>query len=117
MKQEVSLSIMFIALLIIILNPFHFWMPSMLTYTLLISLLVIFGVFAAFIWREKSNDERENLHKLMAGRFAFLVGVGILVVAVIIEDINSQIDIWLIIALGGMILAKVSGLLYGRLKH
>ena len=117
MKQEITLSLILIILLAAILNPFHFWMPSMIVYTLLVALLAVFGVFAVFIWREHSSDERENLHKLMAGRFAFLFGAGILVLASIVEEINGQIDIWIIIALSGMILAKVAGLYYGKLRH
>jgi len=80
-------------------------------------LIVVFALFASFIWGETAQDEREALHRFMAGRIAYLAGAGGLVVAIIVESLQHDLDPWLIGILGIMILAKISGLLYGRIKY
>ncbi|MBI3589373.1 MAG: hypothetical protein HY093_03110 [Candidatus Liptonbacteria bacterium] len=53
----------------------------------------------------------------MADRIAFLVGTATLVIAIIIQSFRHELDVWLVVTLGVMILAKISGLLYGRIKY
>lgn len=115
--QEVFVSIALIVLLILFLNPFSFWMPTALLMMMILGLAVVFVMFVSFIWRENSRDEREGFHKMMAGRFAFLAGAAILVVAIIIQSFSHNLDFWLVLALITMILTKIIGLIYGRTKH
>ena len=114
--SEVFISIVLIVLLALFLNPFSWFMPSMLVMTLLAVLLIAFFIFAAFVWREKAGDEREQTHQMLAGRVAFLVGSGVLVLGIIIQEYQHALDPWLVYTLGAMILAKVGTLLYGRKK-
>lgn len=115
--QEIIVSGVLIILLILFLNPFELWMPPILLMMLVLGLVVVFSLFASFIWRENNKDEREGLHKMMAGRVAFLAGTAILVIAIIIQSLRHELDAWLVVILGVMILAKISGLLYGRIKY
>ncbi|MBI3573155.1 MAG: hypothetical protein HY092_03075 [Candidatus Kerfeldbacteria bacterium] len=77
---------------------------------------------AAFIalfglaWRERPRDEREEYHRALAGRLAFLAGSGALVTAIIVQSLQHRLDSWLVVALATMLLAKVVGLIYGRMK-
>lgn len=106
-----------IVLLILSLNPFNIFMPTMLQTTLIYILVIVFGAFALFVWREKIRDEREGYHRLVAGRWAFLIGALILVVGIVIQHLQEgHIDPWLSVTLGGMVLAKVGGLVYSRYK-
>jgi len=114
---ELTLSTIFLALLVLLLNPLNFWMPTGTHVMLIVLLLVIFTVFAAFIFRENTKDEREVLHRFIANRFAFLGGMAVLVAASIIQSLEHRVDIWVIIALVVMVVAKFVGLLYSRLKH
>ena len=115
--QEIFVSGALIVLLVLFLNPFGFWMPNTLLLMMIAGLIVVFALFASFIWRETAQDEREALHRFMAGRIAYLAGAGGLVVAIIIESLQHDLDPWLVGILGIMILAKISGLIYGRTKY
>ncbi len=92
-------------------------MPTMFSSMVLIGLVVTFMIFAIFIWREKSEDEREDQHRLAASRAGFLVGAGLLVIGIIVQTINHDIDEWLLIALSGMILSKLLTRLYNQVQN
>jgi uncharacterized membrane protein YfcA len=68
--------------------------------------LIVFALFAIFIWREKARDEREALHTQQAGRVGFLIGAGVLVLGILYETHQGIIDWWLLIALTAMIFGK-----------
>mgnify|MGYP000452539675 CR=1 FL=1 len=115
--QEISVSVVLIVLLILFLNPFGFWMPPVLLMIMVLGLVVVFALFASFIWRENARDEREGLHKMMAGRIAFLAGTSVLVIGIIVQSFKHELDLWLVLTLGAMILAKIIGLIYSRARH
>lgn len=114
---EVAISAILLILLLLLLNPFHFWMPNEAHMLMLIGLVVLFAVFALFVFREKARDEREVLHRFIAGRFAYLVGTALLVIGIVWQSLEHKLDTWLIITLAVMILAKVVGVLYGKIKY
>ena len=115
--QEIFVSSVLIVLLVLFLNPFGFWMPNALLMMMVLGLVVVFVVFASFVWKENSRDEREGLHKMMAGRIAFLSGTALLVIGIIVQSFKHELDFWLVLTLGTMILAKIIGLIYGRTKY
>ncbi|MBI3335812.1 MAG: hypothetical protein HY001_04950 [Candidatus Portnoybacteria bacterium] len=115
--QEIFVSLILIALLILFLNPFGFWMPTILLMMMVLGLVLVFSVFASFIWKENDKDEREGLHKMMAGRIAFLAGSAVLVIAIIVQSFKHELDFWLVLTLGIMILAKIIGIMYSRIKY
>ena len=106
--KETIITIALIAIAILLLNPFHFWMPDIMVLYMLAIALALFGIFASFILREKSVDEREYQHKSLAGRNAFLAGSGILVLGIVVEGYTHTVDPWLVIALVMMILVKIA---------
>lgn len=115
--QEIVLSSVLLILLILFLNPFDLWMPGKVLMLMVFILVVVFTVFAVFIWREHARDEREMLHSMFAGRIAFLAGSAILTGGIIYQGLKHEVDIWLVIAVGAMILGKITGLVYSRLKN
>ncbi len=115
--QEIVASSIFIVLLFLFLNPFGFWMPDILLMMMILGLIVMFAIFASFVWKENHKDEREGFHKMMAGRVAFLVGTALVVLGIIIQSFEHQLDSWLVFTLGGMILAKIITLIYSRIKY
>ncbi len=115
--QEIFVSLALIVLLVLFLNPFDFWMPNTLLIMMIAGLIVVFALFANFIWRENAKDEREGLHKMMAGRIAFLAGTALLVIGIIVQSFEHELDFWLVFTLGTMILAKIIGIIYGQIKH
>lgn len=104
---ETIVTIALVALAVLLLNPFHFWMPDMMVMSMLAGALVLFGIFASFILREKIQDERDDQHRTLAGRNAFLVGAGILMLGICVEGYTHSVDPWLVLALIGMVVTKV----------
>ena len=89
----------------------------MLAMTLSTLLLVLFSIFAVFVWKEHAVDEREQLHKLLAGRTAFLIGSGLLSIAILYQSLAHTFDPWLPATLGAMILTKLLGIVWARKKQ
>lgn len=97
--KETIITVCLIAIAILLLNPFHFWMPDMMVMAMLAVALVLFGIFASFILREDKVDERDNVHRTLAGRNAFLAGSSILMIGIVIQGYSHAVDPWLVIAL------------------
>ena len=92
---------------ILLLNPFHFWMPDMMVLGMLAGALVLFGLFASFILREDSRDERDELHRTFAGRNAFLAGCAVLILGIVAQGYSHAVDPWLVVALIVMLVVKI----------
>ncbi|MDB5265587.1 MAG: hypothetical protein JWM39_300 [Parcubacteria group bacterium] len=96
-----------IALVLLLLNPLHMWMPDMVHMTVEVSLLAVFGIFAAFVLGEQGGDEREQAHRMFSGRTAFLSGALILVAGIAYEGYRGSVDPWLVLALAIMLVMKI----------
>ncbi len=105
--QEILVPLALIILATLLLNPFHFWMPDMMVMGMLATLLVLFGIFASFILKEKAFDERDDMNRSLAGRNAFLAGSATLMLGIVVQGYNHAIDPWLVIALIVMIIIKI----------
>ncbi len=115
--NEITISLIFVGLAILFLDPFMIVMPQTIIYFLLIVMTVLFTLFAGFIWKEHARDERDELHKMIAARMGYLLGAGVLVLGLISQSLFSHPDPWLIIALVAMVLGKLMGRHYSRLRH
>jgi len=114
--SEIIIALIFLILMFLCLDPFDWLMPSMAQMLFLVLLVLVAAIFSTFVWREGKGDERELMHRMLAGRIAFLAGIIILLIAIVIQSLNHQLDHWLIITLGVMVIAKIVGLLYGQKK-
>lgn len=115
-SKEIVLSIILIILLVFLINPFGFFMPSKVEMMIVLFFLLGYALFLVFVWKEKPLDEREEAHRLGAGRSAFLSGVAVIVVGILVQTFSGMLDPWLIGALGATILGKIGGLLYNKLR-
>lgn len=106
--KEVIVPLALIVLAVLLLNPFHFWMPDVMIVCILAIALVLFGVFASFILGEKVLDERDNVHRALSGRNSFLAGSAVLMLAIGIQEYNEVLDPWLVIVLIVMIITKIA---------
>ncbi len=111
LKQAITAGVL-VLLLVLILNPMHFWMPTMAHMMLLGAAVVVFGLFASFMLREDAGDEREGAHRMLAGRAAFLTGSSLLILGIMYQSYTHTLDVWLVIVLVGMLLAKVGTRFY-----
>ena len=117
-QNEIIVAVVLIILILLFLNPFGLFMPDMLVYMMIAGVVVLFALFAGFVWKEKVRDEREQLHKMIAGRLAYLAGVGVLILGIAVEGFTmAHVDPWLLFALLAMILGKIFGFFYSRSHH
>lgn len=105
---EVTSAIVFCAIAIALFNPMHLWMPSMTVNVMLAVLVAAFGAFVVFVLREQASDEREEAHRSLAGRAAFLAGASVLVLGIALQSLSHVVDPWLVAALLAMVIAKVA---------
>lgn len=112
MKADYIISIIFILLLILFLDPFMILMPSSLMYMALVVLLVVFIFFVGLLWRERKGDERTEIHRMFAGRIGYLGGVTVLLLGIIFQAFQGDIDAWVVCALGVMIIGKLGALIW-----
>ncbi len=105
---EYATAMLLVVLLVLIGNPFMFWMPSMLTTSVLLVIAVLVLVYAGFILKENGGDEREMLHRMLASRAAYLAGIAALTVALLVQGLVYQIDPWIAGTLALMIVVKVA---------
>lgn len=109
-------AIIILILLLLAANPFNFWMPPQVIMLLVCSIAIAFFAFAAFIIKEHSLDEREKLHNLIAGKFAFLSGTTVLIIATVVKELRGQPDPWIIGALGTMVFTKILVRIFTEIK-
>lgn len=112
-NKEILAAGALILLLVLLINPFHFWMPSMAHMSLLAGAVVVFGLFSSFVLREQAADEREDIHRMFADRVAFLAGVSMLIAGIIYQSYLDMLDVWLVAVLVVMVIAKIGSRIYG----
>jgi hypothetical protein len=115
-SAEVILAAIFLALLFVLLNPWHIFMPTYVVMMIEAALLVVFAAFLIFIWRETGGDERDERHREFSDRLAFLVGAGILLAWVIVGEWRRNLNPWVLFALACMVVAKTAGFVYTRIR-
>ncbi len=84
-----------------------FWMPMMGEMVALLVVVVLMLVWVGFIMQEKAKDEREVLLKMKSGRMAYLSGLGVLTIALIVQGMAHDIDPWVAGALAAMVVSKL----------
>lgn len=115
---EGLISLLLIVLVALFLNPLQkLWMPTMGATTMVLAVIIIFIIFISFFWKEQAHDEREAVHRLVAGRFGFIFGAAILLLAIIAQTLQHRLDDWLVVALVGMVIGKIIGNAYSQLKQ
>ncbi len=114
---EIVITIILLGLLSLFFNPVGLFMPQQMHALMIPTLIIVFIIFLGFLWKEKSSDERESLHKFIASRFAYFAAVTTLMIGIIIENNQHALDSWLVVTVCIMLLAKILGLVYGYFKH
>lgn len=100
---------------LILLDPMHWFMPTMLQMAALAGMVAAFAVLAVFLVREEARDEREVHLRSTSGRIGFLLGAGVLVVAIAVQGYMDMLDHWLVYALLAMVLGKIAARLWAEM--
>lgn len=115
--NEITVSILFVVLLIFFLDPLMVFMPSQALYLLMAGVIILFVLFAGLVWRERPLDERDELHRMLAGRVGYLLGTAVLLIGVLVQSFSGHVDPWLVLALGAMVIGKLLGHFFVRLHR
>src|SRR3989338_4412829 len=94
--SELLVALSVVGLSILLLDSYNWWMSNQLLMLTNVLLVAVCVTFAAFVWREQARDEREQLHRAAASRVAYLAGVAVLVIGVVVEGLDHQVAQWLI---------------------
>ncbi len=108
--SSVALLISFFALALADLVPF--WMPMMGEMTALLIVTVLLCVWVGLILFETVHDEREAGLRHQSGRVAYLTGISVLLLALLIQGFSHAIDPWIPVTLAVMVVAKQLTRLY-----
>ena len=101
-------------LLVFLVNPFGWFMPSQLEMLLTAVFGALFALFIALFWREKAVDEREAAHMQFSGRVAFFVGTTVTTIGILVKSLEHTLDGWLPAILIAMIFAKYISRIYAN---
>ena len=116
--NEIILAVGIIGILFLLANSNRLLMPSNIETMLQVLFIILFLGFAALIWRERAKDEREELHRLRAGRISFLVGSASLVIGIVYQASSlMDIDPWLLFTLVAMIVSKLVSRMYSDARE
>jgi uncharacterized membrane protein YgdD (TMEM256/DUF423 family) len=114
---EILVSLAFIALLGLKLDPLDLLMPNKVQMSILALLVAAAGLYAGILFRQKARDEREALHLHRASRFAYVAGVALLVLAITVQSFKGGTDPWLFYILAGMVIVKLAILIWSRIRN
>lgn len=111
------LAVLLVILLLLLTDPLMLFMPSMMAMTVLFIAVIVLGVWIGFVSKEEARDEREALHRMHSGRIAYLSGLLVLTVALIVQGFQHYVDPWVAAALGVMVVSKLVARLYFEKNH
>lgn len=114
---EIIISVSLIGLLVFFINPLDILMPQPLHPFMAPFLVVLFIIFSGFLWKEAPGDERAQLHKFIASRFAYFAVITTLIIGILVQSFNGRVDPFLIIGICIALIAKIFGLIYAHIKH
>jgi nicotinamide riboside transporter PnuC len=89
-----------------------FWMPMMGELYVLVAVTIFLLGWAGFIVSERAADEREVYLAMQSGRFAYVAGLLMLVLAMVVQGLSHSIDPWVPMTLAVMVVVKLFGRTY-----
>ena len=115
---ELAIALGLVALLIVVQSPLGYGMSGATIMAVSVVFVVLFVLFGIMVVRERARDEREALHRMMAGRVAYLAGMAVAGAGIIYQMFHHmyEVDLWLVLTFGVMVGVKAIGHAYGRLK-
>ncbi len=111
---HISIAVLLVVFLTLLSDPFMYWMPMGLQMVALLGAAVLGAVWSGFVMYERAPDEREAIHRMHAGRMAYLSGIMILTIALVTQGLAHDIDPWISVALGTMVLVKLFSRFYSE---
>ena len=111
---SITISVLLVMSLLALLDPFMYWMPTMYTRVSLLITTILLVIWTGLVMYEQTTDERDVVHRMNAGRVAYLSGVATLTIALLVQSMGYVIDPWIAITLLVMVIAKISARFYSE---
>ena len=111
---QISIAILLIVCLTLLSDPFMLWMPMGAQMAALLGAAVLLAIWTGFVMYERAPDEREAVHRMNAGRMAYLSGIVLLTIALVTQGLAHDIDPWISVTLGTMVLVKLLSRFYSE---
>ncbi len=109
---QTLLAILLLVMLAALTDPFMYWMPSMPQIVALALTSAGLAVWMGIVLRETAGDEREEKHRMFAGRIAYLSGLGALTLALVTQGLAHSVDPWIPWTLAIMVVSKLGARWY-----
>jgi len=109
---HIATAAVLVLLLVLLSDPFMLWMPAEAQMAALLGAAILACLWAGFVMYERADDEREVLHKMHAGRVAYLSGIAVLTLALVFQGFAGDIDPWVSTALAVMVISKLAARFY-----
>jgi hypothetical protein len=103
---DVGIVICLLSLAFFFVVPFASIMPASLVLVLLGLFAVVIVVFMAMVWRNRPTAASHPRH-IEAGHITYLAAVGLLSLAIIVQVIRHELDVWLVIILALLVIIHV----------
>jgi signal transduction histidine kinase len=101
-----------IGALVLLIDPFMYWMPEGYVFWVLLLAAVLAGVWVGLVSFELPRDEREVVQTHMAARAAYISGVVMLTAALIYQGYYMMFNPWIPATLIVMLVVKLFARLY-----
>lgn len=111
---QIFIAVVLVFSLLALADLLPFWMPDMNEMIVLLFATLLILAWAGFVMYERPVDEREVFLRMNAGHIAYLSGIGVLTLALLVQGVRHDIDPWVLAALGVMVLAKLCTRLYAE---
>jgi hypothetical protein len=109
---SIATAVVLVILLGLLTDPFMLWMPPMAAMFALLGAAALAVVWGGFVLYEKAGDERDEANRMYADRVAYLAGVAVLTIALVVQGFAHAINPWIPATLGVMVLAKLATRIY-----
>ena len=109
---HISIAVLLVVLLALLVDPFMLWMPPMAAMGALVVAAALLCLWGGFVMYENVTDERESLHRMHADRYAYLAGIGVLTLALVVQGFAHHVDPWVAFTLAAMVIIKLAARLY-----
>jgi len=114
---QIFVASVLVILLVLLTDPLMLWMPETAVTAALLIAVVMLCIWVGLIIVDRADDERELLHRMEAGRFAYILGIITLTLGLLVQGFSHNIDIWIVVTLGIMVISRLGSRLHSDIHR
>jgi hypothetical protein len=113
---ELFFTVVLTALIFLLFNPAHVWMPMFIHIAAIGVLLLVFTILSFIVLTHLGEDEREQRLRLSSYQVSYVLTCAVLTTAVVVQSFQHNVDVWIIVSLIVMLTSKYISLLISHLR-